>query len=71
MASLEKSHDLSSYIDNYIAVPYCKHCSAEGYALFEPCTGPIASPLPYFQGMTKAEFDEKYEKCLDHSKLKR
>jgi len=63
-------HVTDFYMDGHVAVPYCKVCSAEGFALFETCNGPIDQPF-YFRHLSKKEFEEKYTKALDHSKPKR
>lgn len=34
-------HVIDFYMDGYMAISYCKVCSAEGNKLFDECTGPI------------------------------
>lgn len=46
------------FMDGYIAISYCKVCSAEGDKLFDICSGPVVSGLPYFKHLTKEEFDK-------------
>lgn len=64
-------HVTDFYADGFTLVEYCKNCSAEGEALREPCKPLIYSGAIIFQNMTKAEFEEKYQKALDQSKPKR
>lgn len=63
-------HVIDYYHDGFAAIPFCKNCSAEADQLHDPCK-PLVDRLPYFQKMTKTEFEEKYQKALDQSKLKR
>ena len=63
-------HVTDFYMDGHIAVSYCKVCSAEGLRLFEVCSGPLDVPN-YFHGLSKKEFEEKYQKALDDAKPKR
>lgn len=60
-------HVIDYYLDGFTSIQFCKLCSAEGDALQEPCK-PIVSGALVFRNLTRAEFDEKYEKCLDQSK---
>ena len=60
-------HVIDYYQDGFAAIPFCKNCSAEGDALHDPCK-PLVSDAPYFRNMTKKEFEEKYQKCLDDAK---
>lgn len=59
-------HVIDYYQDGFAAIPFCKNCSAEGESLHDPC-----KPLLTFQEIKRAEFEEKYQKALDQSKLKR
>ena len=63
-------HVIGYYQDGFAAIPFCKNCSAEGDALHDPCK-PIILGALYFRDMTKAEFEEKYQKAIDQSKPKR
>ena len=45
---MTKQHTLDYYMDGYIAVPYCKVCSAEGLKLTEDCSGKIIIHDPNF-----------------------
>lgn len=57
-----RRHVTDFYMDNYVAVAFCKVCSAEGERLEDDCQG---LPLVFcFEG-TKEEFDIKYGKRLD------
>jgi hypothetical protein len=60
------SHIIDYYMDNFVSIAFCKNCSAEGDALHNPCT-----PLLTCEEIERAKFEEKYQKCLDQSKLKR
>ena len=57
---MTKRHVIDFYMDGHVAVSFCKVCSAEGDKLFEECGGAYKSGLPYFKGMTREEFDEKF-----------
>jgi len=57
------------YMDGFKPVPFCKVCSAEGMKLFDSCSGPL-DELFYFKGLSKKEFEEKYQKALDDAKPK-
>lgn len=63
-------HVIDYYQDGFAAIPFCKNCSAEGAELYGKCN-PLPSTVIVFQKMTKTEFEEKYQKALDQSKLKR
>ena len=64
-----KLHVTDYYLDNHIAIAFCKVCSAEGDALQDLCKGPIDTPN-YFGNLSRKEFEEKYQKALDQSKSK-
>lgn len=38
-------HTIDYYLDNHVAVAFCKVCSAEGEKLFEPCPQKIENSL--------------------------
>lgn len=63
-------HVIDYYQDGFAAIPFCKNCSAEADQLHEPCK-PLVSTALYFQGLTKEEFERKYQKAIDGSKPKR
>lgn len=41
----KKRHVIDYYLDNHVAVAFCKICSAEGEKLFEDCLQKIEKPL--------------------------
>ncbi len=59
-------HVIDYYQDGFAAIPFCKNCSAEGDALHDAC-----KPLLTVEEINRARFEEKYQKALDQSKLKR
>ena len=59
-------HVIDYYQDGFAAIPFCKNCSAEADMLHDPC-----KPLLTCQEIERAKFEEKYQKALDQSKLKR
>lgn len=65
---MAKPHITDFYMDGHVTVQFCKVCSAEGNRLLEECQGPIRSGLPFFQGLTEEEFEQKYQKALDAAK---
>ena len=67
---MTRLHKYGSYRDGYQVVEYCTVCSAEGDKLLEDCQGNFSDPRIYFQGITKAEFEEKYQKAVDAGKQK-
>lgn len=42
---MKKRHVIDYYIDNHVAVAFCKICSAEGQKLLEDCHGKIENTL--------------------------
>lgn len=64
-------HVIDYYQDGFAAIPFCKNCSAEADQLHDPCKPFTYDNVIVFRNMTREEFDKKYEKALDHSKLKR
>lgn len=64
-------HVIDFYQDGFATIPFCKNCSAEGERLHDPCKPLTYDNVIVFRNLTKAEFEERYEKALDHSKLKR
>jgi len=64
-------HVIDYYQDGFAAIPFCKNCSAEADQLHEPCKPLTYDNVIVFRDMTRSEFEEKYQKALDHSKLKR
>ena len=65
---MTKRHVIDFYMDGFQAVQFCKVCSAEGDMLHDDCGGPYKSGLPYFKGMTREEFDEKFPDRVDEIK---
>lgn len=59
-------HVIDYYQDGFAAIPFCKNCSAEADKLHEPC-----KPLLTAEEINRSEFEKKYQKALDQSKLKR
>jgi len=57
-------------MDGYIAISYCKVCSAEGNKLFDSCTGPIQKSEEQLKEDFKNNFP-RASKLLDDAKLKR
>lgn len=67
---MTRLHKLGTYRDGFKAIEYCKVCSAEGDALSDLCPGNFPDPVKkeYFQGLTKEEFETKYQNALDAAK---
>lgn len=53
------SHVPDFYMDGYIAIPYCKVCSAEGDKLFETCSGPIQKT----EAMIREDFEKNFPRA--------
>lgn len=66
---MTKPHTIDHYLDNRVRVAFCVDCSAEGEKLFGECN-PFKSGLLFFKGLTKEEFEEKYNKAVDSAKPK-
>jgi len=64
-------HVIDYYQDGFAAIPFCKNCSAEGDGLHDPCKPLAYDNVIIFRNLTKTEFDEKYQNCLDGTKPKR
>lgn len=60
-------HVIDYYMDGYKAISFCKLCSKEDQQLLEPCSGPIDTPN-FFKGLSKQEFEKKYQDALDDKK---
>jgi hypothetical protein len=64
---MKKRHTIDYYMDNHVAIAFCKICSYEGDKLLEDCPGPYQSGLLYFKHLTREEFDKQIPNRLDCS----
>ncbi len=70
---MTRRHVIDFYLDNHVAVSFCKVCSAEGDRLFDACSGPITEPI-YTAGLTKKknlkkDFLEQQNCLTDRTKM--